>query len=162
MDYLTQKYVKELFEYQDGELIWKSNRGKNQTKGKIAGSEKSHNYKRIRFNGRTHYAHRLIFLYHHGYLPNMIDHINGNKFDNRIENLRECNKSTNAINSCVSSRNTSGVKGVYFDKAISKWCATLTINGKNKFIGNFDDIELAELVVKEAREKYHGEFARHE
>jgi len=63
----------------------------------------------------------LIFLYHHGYLPKFVDHIDGNKKNNRIENLREATKSQNAMNQKVSTRNTSGIKGVMWHKRDKKW-----------------------------------------
>lgn len=162
MESLTQEYVRSVFEYKEGELYWKNDRGKNKTKGKKAGSDKSHLYRRIRLDGVNIYAHRLIFLYHHGYLPDLVDHINGNKLDNRVENLREGDKSINALNVGLTSKNKSGVKGVYFDKKRRKWVVMLSVEGKTKYFGGYGDIEMAELVAIEARCKYHKEFARHE
>jgi hypothetical protein len=76
---LTQERVRELFDYhEDGYLIWKISVS-NVRKGDIAGCPNKAGYLRVRFDGKLYYIHRLIFLYHKGYLPRMIDH------DNRIK-----------------------------------------------------------------------------
>ena len=89
-----------------------------------------------------------------------IDHIDGNRLNNCIENLREATASQNGQNKKLSKNNTSGIKGVYFTKW-NKWVAQLKINNKIIYLGSFDDIKLAEIAVKEARSKNHGVFARH-
>jgi hypothetical protein len=109
---INQDKIKELFEYNDGHLFWKHTR-RNTTANKRAGSIDYDGYLQIGISNKKYREHRLIFCLFHGYFPKMIDHINGDKQDNRIENLRECNKSINALNvKKPSSRNTSGVIGV--------------------------------------------------
>lgn len=156
---ITQELLKELFEYRDGKLFWKTSR-KNQIKiNTEAGCVSTSGYCDIRVNNKLYRAHRLIFLMLKGYLPKYIDHINRIKDDNRIENLRECTQSENLRNTKTYSNNTSGVKGVSWKKDKNKWQAFIYLEGKQKNLGHYDDLELAELVAQEARIKYHGDFA---
>jgi hypothetical protein len=97
----------------------------------------------------------------YGYLPKYIDHIDGNPSNNKIENLREVTNSQNCKNSKISITNKSGVKNVHWNKENKKWRVQLTINGKTKCFGSYDNLDTAELVAQEARNKYHGEYARH-
>lgn len=156
---LTQEYLHSLFEYRDGILYSKINRYKTTTKkGSVIGYPCESGYLRTGLNYKTYKIHRLIFIMFHGYSPKEIDHINGIKTDNRIENLREVTTSQNQCNKSISKRNTTGIKNV--TKECSKWRVRISVNKKMINIGFFDDIELAELVAQEARNKYHGEFAR--
>jgi hypothetical protein len=112
--------------------------------------------------GGKHYRlHRVIFFMHHGYLPDVIDHIDGDILNNKIENLRPATHTQNMRNTKLSSRNNSGVKGVNWDKKSNKWRVHISVDGKTKTFGRFKDMELAELIAIEARDKYYGEFARH-
>jgi hypothetical protein len=94
MTELTQEKVKELFEYRDGALFLKNRttdsigRSVKHLNGKIAGTPDSSGYLQTKINGKLHLNHRLIFLMFNGYLPSFVDHINGKRSDNRIENLR--------------------------------------------------------------------------
>lgn len=154
---LTQELVRELFEYkEDGTLIHKRAHG-NVKVGTEAGGVNKQGYREMRVFNKLCKAHRIIFLYHHGYLPKMLDHINGVRTDNRIENLRECTRSQNNANSKGTA--ASGYKGVY--KIGRKWRARLTVAGKAVYLGNYSDIETAAQVAAAAREHYFGEFANH-
>ena len=84
---MTKEELHELFEYRDGNLYWKINRVTKKCIGKKAGSKCKNGYEHIQINYKYIYSHRAIFLYHHGYLPKILDHINGIRDDNRIENL---------------------------------------------------------------------------
>jgi hypothetical protein len=106
-------------------------------------------------------AHRIVFLLNHGYLPEIVDHIDGNPSNNKIENLRAADKSTNAMNRPARSDSKTGIKNVCWSKAHKKWVVNININKRKTQIGYFKDIELAELVAIEARDKFHGEFAKH-
>jgi len=97
----------------------------------------------------------------YGYLPKYIDHINGQRDDNRIINIREVSNQQNSLNSKISKNNTSGIKGVYWDKSRNKWTVRLSIDGKCKFFKRFNDLDLAKLVIEEVRNKYHGKYANH-
>jgi hypothetical protein len=97
---------------------------------------------------------------HHGYLPNSIDHIDADKSNNKIENLRVCTHSQNGFNAQKRKNNTSGTKGVSWSKIANKWHAYIHINRVKKGLGHFDSLEEATKVAQEARIKYHGAFAR--
>jgi len=105
--------------------------------------------------------HRLIFLMHHGYLPEYIDHIDGNPKNNRVENLRECTASQNQWNQGISSKNTSGIKGVVWHKRVKQWQARVRVSGVRHYLCYFRSAELAEKAVQEFREQHHGTFANH-
>ena len=150
----------ELFDYRQGGLYWKVDKG-NIRKGTRAGYVLDTGYRQIRIDRRPHRVHRLVFLYHHGYLPNIVDHIDGDRRNNHIENLRDCTGSQNQYNSAIPSNNKSGIKGVSWDKYASKWVVRIGVGGKHRHFGYYDDLELAELVAYEAREHHHKDFARH-
>ncbi len=159
---ITQNRLHELFFYKDGWLYRKVSRGCAK-QGTRVGSllvDKQRRY-RCDVDGNGYYLHRLIFLYHHGYLPERIDHINGNPEDNRIENLREATQSQNMMNSKLYCTNTSGVKGVCYDKVTKTWMAYVGINYKRVWLGRHKTFEEAKQAVLKAREKHHKEFAKH-
>lgn len=159
---LTQDYLKSIFEYRDGELCWKIKFVDKVTVGdKAGGIDCSTNYKRVKIHRKTYALHRLIFLFNHGYLPKQVDHIDGNRSNNKIENLREASSSQNSHNQKLRVTNTSSIKNVSWSKVRKKWNVSLMVNYKRIILGFFNDIELAELVSIEAREIYHGDFARH-
>ena len=108
--------------------------------------------------GKQWLTHRLVYIMHKGRAPKYIDHIDGDKQNNRIENLRSCTIQNNAHNQKLHSKNTTGVKGV--TQLGKKFRVKLWVNYKQYHLGIFDDLELAELVSIEARNKYHGHFAR--
>lgn len=89
------------------------------------------------------------------------DHINGNKLDNRRCNLRICTAAQNISNTGLRSDNSSGCKGVYWRKSISKWCVQISVKGKRLHVGYFSCIEAARKAYAEAADKFHGEFARY-
>lgn len=152
---ITQKLLHELFEYKDGTFYKKEN-GKE-----ISTHLTGRGYLQTNLFKKSIFIHRLIFIYTYGYSPTSVDHINGNKLDNRPENLREASVTENNRNVGLRKDNSSGVKGVYWKKENKKWRAQIRVDGKRKHLGYFDDLELAELVAEEARNKYHGEFANH-
>lgn len=88
-----------------------------------------------------------------------VDHINGNKLDNRKSNLRLCDRRQNLQNRTKQANNQSGYKGVVYDKARCRWKAEIGYNGKRKHLGRFDSAEEAYAAYCEAAVKYHGEFA---
>jgi len=102
-------------------------------------------------------AHKLAFFFIYGRVPGIIDHINGNSLDNRIENLRECTHAENLRNRGKTSINTTGYKGVY--NRNGRFRSIIGINGKSIKLGTFDTaIEAAKKYDLEAI-KLHGEFA---
>ena len=156
---ITQEELKATYEYRDGNLYFKVIKPGCGLNKKV-GSMNKRGYIRTIFNGHYLYIHRMIFLMHHGYLPEQVDHINGKKTDNRIENLRAATASQNKWNVGIRKNNTSGVKGVHRHR--NKWRASICINSKSKHIGLFDTIEEAKKAVEAYREELHKEFARHE
>ena len=157
---LTKDYLHQIFEYKDGNLYYKQKTGANSIIGKKVGCLTNKGYFSTTIKSKFYLIHRLIFMMFYGYIPSEIDHINGIRNDNRIENLRPANNQ-NQHNSKIRKDNKSGVKGVYWFKELQKWKVDIGICGKRKYIGVFKDLELAELVAIEARDKYHGKFARH-
>ena len=158
---LTQEQLLSLFEYRDGELFYKKSPLPKIKVGSKAGTINSEGYCRVSIDGKKHSMHRVVFLMKHGYLPKEIDHINGNKTDNKIENLREVTRTQNRYNVIGYKNNTSSVKGLTFNKKLNKWELSMNVDRKRKYIGLFEDFELAELVAMEARNKYHGAYANH-
>jgi len=172
MTTLTQEEVRRLFEYRDGNLFWK-NRPRSDFKsdlawkqwnpkhaGKKAGCH-SMLYASVAIN-KVHYPlHRIIFLWHHGYLPEIVDHADCNPKNNDITNLRAATKAENQRNSGMFAHNTSGIKGVIWSKACKKWTARVKVNGYGKHLGVFESKELAAEFVQLAREMLHGKFANH-
>ena len=158
-----QEKLHELFEYRDGKLFWKVDRKAVKCKGKEAGSLQHTGYRTIHTKelGGHMPTHRVIWFMHHGEWPEVVDHINGDKSDNRIENLRAATRAQNSQNIAILPSNQSGVKNVSWRNDTKKWRVTLAVDGKKMSFGHYDDLELAQLVAYEARCKYHGEFANH-
>jgi hypothetical protein len=127
--------------------------------GSVAGTISSNGYVVIEMDGVAHKAHRLAWQMTHGDLPKFIDHINGDRGDNRIENLRPASGSGNARNRKTQGNNTSGIKGVVSERG--KWKAQLSINRKHLSLGYFSTKEEAGRAVRSAREKLHGKFCNH-
>ena len=158
---LTQEQAKYFFEYKDGNLYSKQKRGTNVWEGKKLGKPRLDGYCKLTINGTKYYVHRIIFLMFYGYMPEQIDHIDGNPSNNKVENLRETNYTTNNYNKKIMTNNKYGIKGVNWHKTGKKWRVEVCVNKKRLYLGLYDDVELAELVAIEARNKYHKEFARH-
>jgi len=161
---LTQDMVKQLFEYEPetGSLIRKV-AAANQTKaGQTVGTLRSDGYLKVQVNRKGWKVHRIIFLLHHGWLPREVDHINGNKTDNRIENLRAATTQQNQQNCGMSARNTSGYKGVSFNCQSKKWqaAARAIISGQRKklALGTYETPEAAAEAYQRYAQRSHGEF----
>ena len=154
--------VAEYFDYKDGHLYWKKvmHLNKQYLVGQEVGSIHKTGYRHVTWMGKIHKVHRLIFLLEHGYLPKEIDHINGDRQDNRLENLREVTRSENQFNKAMCSNNTSGFRGVNWHKHSKSWVVRVCTKGKTKILGYFKDLELAGLVADEARNLYHGKYAK--
>ena len=156
---LTKEYLNTIFDYKDGSLLWKIRKSNRCIIGDKAGTSHPNGYRYISVDSKTYAEHRLVYMYHFGECPKIIDHINRNKSDNRIENLRSATKQENCRNRDINNTNKSGIRNVCWHKQSKKWCVQLAIDGKCVTIGRFKDIELAELVAVEARNKYYKEFA---
>jgi len=157
---ITQNQIKSLFEYKDGDLYWKE---KSSPKSRIKIGDKITSkfidgYHRVCINRKTYKLHRIIFLYHFGYLPEIVDHIDCNKNNNRIENLRQANKSQSQHNKGLQKNNKSGIKGVNWCNNKMKWRSRCQINGK-RISKYFTDLNEAEEYVVKLRNILHNEYA---
>jgi hypothetical protein len=131
--------------------------------GDVAGNVDTRGYLRLEIDGRQYAAHRLAWLHMTGeWPPADIDHINGERTDNRWSNLRLATRAQNIRNSRRRSTNTTGFKGVSWQSARKKWVAAITVNGIKRSLGRFDCPAEAHAAYVRAAEKYHGEFARAE
>lgn len=139
---LTQDLVRMLFDYDNGVLRWieKLSARSQYVIGSAAGfvsTQKDSEYRYIKIGGKRYNAANIIWLYHYGVMPDvLIDHINHDKSDNRIENLRLATQKENSRNRSLGVKNTSGVIGV--DKHEGKWSARIINNeGKRISLGRF-------------------------
>jgi hypothetical protein len=155
---ITQEQLREIFDYCDGQLVWKKCRNTTVI-GKPAGAVGGRGYVNVKLNGKTYTAHRLVYLMLHGYAPEMIDHIDRDKTNNRIENLRPATASQNVCNREAPSNSTSGIKGVRFHKRDKKWIAYAKLAGKQTHIGTFESMEAAAFAASIVRINLHGEYA---
>ena len=158
---LTQEQVRQIFVYEpERGMLRKVVRCRKAYPWRRTG--KGGRYLITTVGGKEYYLHRLVWLYHFGTHPEMIDHKDGDTFNNRIENLRECTNAQNQYNGRRKVTNRSGVKGVvwYSVGNYERWCARITINGKRKTIGYFRRIEDAAEAYFEAAKHVAKEFAR--
>ena len=133
-----------------GIFTWVANGTRGVKKGDVAGTKNKQGYILLSIAGRRILAHRVAWLFATGNFPvGNIDHINRDKTDNRISNLREATYSQNAQNRAKNIRNTSGFKGVTWHKGDKKWQAAITVSRKCIYLGSFDTAEAAyEAYVK--------------
>lgn len=157
---ITQDYLKQKFTYDGANLVWKDTRFTSKI-GKKAGTTTFAGYRQIAVDKISVREHRLVFMYVHGYMPKEIDHINGNRSDNRIENLRDCTATINNRNSKTPNTNQTGIKGVFWDNSRNKWHGRVWADGKFAFSKCYEKFEDAVQAVREARQLHHGEYANH-
>ena len=147
-----------LFEFKDGVLYNKPDRPYPAKAGQPVGYEIV-GYQFVDIKRQKYSVHRIAFYMHHGWIPDYIDHINGNGMDNRIENLRPATEAQNSYNRATSKNNTSGHKGIC--KKRHGWIAQIWYSGKYKHLGTFQSKELAIEFLTLARDMVHGEYANH-
>lgn len=157
--------VLELLDYDSasGAFIWRVPRKRNQVKaGSAAGSIVANGYLVIGVDGARVYAHRLAWLIVYGDWPTAgVDHVNGNKADNAIRNLRAATQLENGQNLKRPSHNTSGVTGVSWHRQIGRWFAYVTVEGKRHSAGCHGSIEEAAAARRALKARLHA-FHPHE
>jgi predicted GNAT family acetyltransferase len=152
----SKEVLQDLFYYKNGNLFYK----KNQSKGKanhVVGWIEKNGYSVTNINGVRYRIHRLIYKFHHGFCPDYIDHIDGDKQNNKIENLRSATLSENNQNSKAKKTNKLGVKGVCIERG--RYKASIKIDGKSKHLGYFYSLEEAKIVYEEFSKKIHGNYS---
>ena len=153
---MTRKQLKEIVRYNP-----RTGAFRLIASGKPIGGKSSHGtykYIRIRINAHSYYAHRLAWLYVHGVWPKLIDHINGNGLDNRLNNLRVATHTQNHINSKRYANNKVGLKGVSIGNA-GRFRATTKHRGKQILIGHFDNPQDAHAAYINKVRQLHGKYA---
>lgn len=157
----TQAYLREVMNYdpETGEFTWTKKRRSIRV-GDPCGRVNIWGYREIGVCSKLYPAHRLAFLYMTGRWPEpYVDHINRVRSDNRWCNLREATASENSANGSLRGNNTSGLMGVVWDKARSKWRAQIRINGRKTNLGRFHSAEEAAAAHDRAARAMFGEFA---
>lgn len=155
---ITLSELKEILTYdaERGCLIWLVNRTRGR-KGCVAGRIGGHGYWQVKLNGKMYLCHRLAWLLVYEKWPDQIDHINGNRSDFRLGNLRECTQAQNMANAkrIASKSLMKGVKAA----ASGRFGARILINGASVWLGTFDTEEQANDAYFAAAKSAHGDFA---
>lgn len=177
---MTQSFLKDAFNYdqKSGNLVWRVDRPADhfattvghkvylkQWAGKRAGTKYKDKTSAqcvvISFKGRKKRfsVHKLVFFYHFGYVPELIDHINGNPHDNKVENLQPLNYSLNTAKASMFSHNTSGYRGCRYRKRDNKWIVNLKVNKYGYYLGQYSDLEYAAAVYNKFSKLIFGDCA---
>jgi hypothetical protein len=152
--------LSELLEYREGNLYWRKTRRGKARKGSVAGSKRQDGYVMVEVGGNRFFAHRLIWMLFNGSIPAgmQVDHINGIRDDNRIENLRLLSQTDNirAASRRPRKNNTSGVPGVYYNISPKArgYVARISVNGKRIELGFRTDFFEAVCLRKSAEVRY--------
>ena len=161
MSELTQQYLKEIFNYdpETGILTWKVKKSRNINIGDVAGSEfktkQGKRYLRVSVNDKLYFIHRIAWMYSYGEWPCEIDHKDGNGLNNKWENLRNVSRLENSKNQRKSTRNKSGIVGVFWDRTYNKWRAYIRVNGVLHSIGQFKSLFDAVCARKTSELEYY-------
>ncbi len=161
-NYLTEEYIRSILSYDSkkGNLKWEETRGSIKA-GRIAGSRHHTGYIDIKIDRKMYRAHRIAWLLMTGKWPkDQIDHRDGDRSNNKWDNLREADYNKNSHNQSMAKNNASGYKGVYLAKGYEKWVAQIRVNYKKIHLGYFGDKESAAKAYNEAALNYFKEFAK--
>ncbi|WP_336804058.1 HNH endonuclease signature motif containing protein [Erwinia aphidicola] len=168
---ITQYELRKLLRFENGVFYWRESAKGVKRKDFRAGCIRNTGYEAIRINRRMYQSHVLAWLYEYGeFIPGEIDHINGVRNDNRISNLRRCNRSENSINRGKQSNNKSGVPGVGYRADTNSWYAFIgkgkvkkngvVVSSGRTYLGCFKTKEEAVEARKSAEKIHFGEWAR--
>ncbi len=156
---MTPDELKKELEYRaDGTLWWRTSKQGRDTY-KPAGTPDKDGYTKITINGKVYRAHHLVYMYHGLAAEPMLDHINGDPSDNRIENLRPVNVMLNGANRAVNKNSSTGYRGVRKEPK-GKYGAGIRSEGVFTWLGTFDNPESAAKAYNEAALRAWGEYAR--
>jgi hypothetical protein len=151
MNHTLEYELVRLFTYKDGHVYYKVDHGKKKAGSRAGSKVKGFPYRRLVVYGKKMLEHRVVYFLCHGYWPKVVDHINRDKLDNRIENLRACTTSQNAFNKTVKS------KGARLHSC-GKWESYLSINGSFKSLGYFNCETAARIASSLYKKDYSGGF----
>ncbi len=156
---LTAERLRELLDYDPstGVFSWRYRRRGVRVDGPVGVVSNALGYRLVSIDHKKYYAHRLVWFWVMGEWPVQIDHINGKRDNNRIENLRNATSRQNKQNASIRSDNSTGYKGVRRESG--RYLAAIKVNGKNKRIGIFDTPELAHAAYCKSACAHFGEFA---
>ena len=152
----NRERLQELFYYENGVLFHKKSRSKGKANQPIGWQEKN-GYWATNVDDVRYRVHRLVYQFHHGDCPPMLDHIDGNKNNNAIENLRPATNKQNIANRKAVKTNKLGLKGVCLDG--KKYKASIKIDGKSQHIGYFTNPKDAHVAYCQKAKEIYGEFA---
>lgn len=159
---IVYNYMKEFYSYDSdsGKFIRvKESRNSNPVGTFVGTLNEELGYYVANIKCKLYYIHRLVWLYHYGEYPSeLIDHINGDRADNRLSNLRLASYNGNQYNRRLSKNNKSGYKGVSWCKVRNKWLSQCMIGKKHKFLGYYDTADEASEVYQKYTKIHHGEF----
>lgn len=159
---ITKELLNELFEYDEnsGNFYWKVKR-RGVKQGQLAGSKHSEGYVVIGINKKIYFAHRLAWIYKYGDIPEKhdIDHIDNNRSNNKISNLRPATRWQNLANSNHSS-GKSKHRGVWFHKLTGTWQSIIRVNGVAHSVGYFHSEQEAATAYLEKSRELRKEFSK--
>ncbi len=158
---ITHDLVRELLDYspETGVMAWKvranSSKGwNNRYAGKPVGNLQDGYLNTSIFKKKVH-VHRLIWFWVHGEWPRIIDHIDRDRLNNKLSNLRNVDDGVNARNKSMRRNNKSGAVGVHWGIAAKKWVAQIVLNKKTHHLGVFETVEEASIAYQSARDRLH-------
>jgi hypothetical protein len=160
---LSRERLFEVVNYdpETGFFTWKKITSNRAKVGEVAGNIMKNGYWKIGIDKQDFYAHRLAWFYVHGYWPDKyIDHVDGNKLDNSITNLREATNSQNGANRGVPVHSRIGMKGVRRVPRSKRFAAQIQVRGGPRYLGMFDTMDEAHAAYFAAAREAFGEFAR--
>lgn len=163
---LSVAQLREIFicDPEQGTLVWRERPGvvgNRRVAGKPAGALNTAGYRVVTVRPQWMYVHRVVWAMAHGEWPtHRIDHVNGDRSDNRLANLREASHAENLSNRGAQVNSQSGIKGVYRETFTGRWRASIQHEGKTYNLGRYDTPEAAQAAYRAAAERFHGAFAR--